>query len=110
MRRKIKPTSAQSLIDRLPPPIAADEPVRPSLLEMNRVRVKPINTRLREGDLLDYYGVKAVVVRVSDCSADLELPRQPRTIVTREGDSKTIMGSSRIVRISPNSELPILNR
>jgi len=98
------------LIDRLPPPPEPSESDRPSLLEMNRVRVVPLNTRLREGDLVDYYGVRARVVRVSDCSADLEMPRQPREITTRDGDTRTVMGGARIERISPNSELPILSR
>lgn len=96
------------LQDRLPQPIEI-ESTRPRLLEMSRAKIKPL-TRLREGDVVDYYGVKAKVVRVSDCSADLELPRRPREIVTRDGESRTVMGGARIERISPNSELPILNR
>jgi hypothetical protein len=98
------------LIDRLPPPPVPSESDRPSLLEMNRVRVVPLNTRLREGDLVDYYGIRARVVRVSDCSADLELPRQPREITTRDGDTRSVLGRPRIERISPNSEIPILSR
>lgn len=96
------------LADRLPQPIEI-ESTRPRLLEMNRVKLKPL-TRLREGDLVDYYGVRARVVRVSDCSADLELPRQPREITTRDGDTRTVMGRARIERISPNSEIPIISR
>lgn len=96
------------LEDRLPQPIEI-ESTRPSLLSMNRTRIKPL-TRLRENDIVDYYGVRAKVVRVSDCSADLEMPRQPREITTRDGDTRTIVGGARIERISPNSELPILNR
>lgn len=96
------------LEDRLPQPIEI-ESTRPSLLSMNKQRIKPF-TRLREGDIVDYYGVRAKVVRVSDCSADLEMPRQPREITTRDGDTRTVMGGARIERISPNSELPILNR
>ena len=96
------------LADRLPQPIEI-ESSRPSLLAMNRVRLKPL-TRLREGDVVDHYGVHARVVRVSDCSADLELPRQAREITTRDGDTRTVLGSPRVVRISPNSELPILSR
>jgi hypothetical protein len=98
------------LIDRLPPPPEPSESDRPSLLAMNRVRVVPLNTRLREGDIIDHYGVRATVVRVSDCSADVELPRQSREITTRDGDSRTVLGSPRVIRISPNSELPILGR
>jgi hypothetical protein len=97
------------LADRLPQPIEI-ESSRPSLLAMNRVRAVPLNTRLREGDVVDHYGVRATVVRVSDCSADVELPRQAREITTRDGDSRTVLGSPRVIRISPNSELPILSR
>lgn len=96
------------LEDRLPQPIEIAS-TRPRLLEMNLAKIKPL-TRLREGDVVDYYGVKARVVRVSDCSADLELPPKAREITTRDGDTRTIMGGTRIERISPNSELPILNR
>jgi len=96
------------LADRLPQPIEI-ESTRPSLLAMNRARIKPL-TRLREGDIVDYYGVRARVVRVSDCSADLELPRQTREITTRFGDTRTVLGGARIERISPNSEIPILSR
>ena len=94
--------------ERLPQPIEI-ESTRPRLLEMNRVKLRPL-TRLREGDLVDYYGVRARVVRVSDCSADLEMPRQPREITTRDGDTRTVLGGARVERISPNSELPILSR
>lgn len=96
------------LWERLPQPIEI-ESTRPRLLEMNRVKLKPL-TRLREGDLVDYYGVHARVIRVSDCSADLEMPRQTREITTRFGDTRTVMGGARIERISPNSELPIISR
>lgn len=108
---RAKPTAVDKsipLADRLPQPVET-ESTRPSLLAMNKVKLKPL-TRLHEGDIVDYYGVKARVVRVSDCSADLELPRQPREITTRDGDTRTVMGGARIERISPNSELPILNR
>jgi hypothetical protein len=98
------------LIDRLPPPPEPSESDRPSLLAMNRVRVVPLNTRLREGDIIDHYGARATVVRVSDCSADIELPRSPRDITTRDGDTRTVLGGARVVRISPNSELPIVTR
>lgn len=106
---RAKPDKSVPLADRLPQPIEV-ESSRPSLLAMNRVRVVPLNTRLREGDIIDHYGVRATVVRVSDCSADVELPRQSREITTRDGDSRTVLGGARIIRISPNSELPILSR
>lgn len=103
-----KPDRSAPLADRLPQPIEI-ESSRPSLLAMNRVKVRPL-TRLREGDVVDYYGVRARVVRVSDCSADLEMPRQTREITTRFGDTRTVLGGPRIERISPNSEIPILSR
>jgi len=103
-----KPDKSVPLWERLPQPIEI-EPSRPSLLAMNRVKLRPL-TRLREGDVVDYYGVRARVVRVSDCSADLEMPRQTREITTRDGDTRTVLGGSRIERISPNSEIPILSR
>ena len=96
------------LWERLPQPIEI-ESTKPRLIDMNRAKIRPM-TRLREGDLVEYYGVQARVVRVSDCSADLEMPRQPREITTSDGVTRTIMGGARIERISPNSELPILKR
>lgn len=110
-RLRAKPAAIDKtvpLADRLPQPIEI-ESSRPSLLAMNRVKLRPL-TRLRMGDVVDYYGVRARVVRVSDCSADLELPRQPREITTRDGDTRTVMGGARIERISPNSEIPIISR
>jgi hypothetical protein len=96
------------LWERLPQPVEI-ESTRPRLLSMNNARIRPM-TRLREGDLVEYYGVRARVVRVSDCSADIELPRSPRDITTRDGDTRTVLGGARVVRISPNSELPIVTR
>ena len=99
---------SRPLWERLPQPIEI-ESTRPRLLDTNRAKIRPM-TRLREGDLVEYYGVQARVVRVSDCSADIELPRSPRDITTRDGDTRTVLGGARVVRISPNSELPIVTR
>lgn len=99
---------SRPLWERLPQPIEI-ESTRPRLLDTNRAKIRPM-TRLREGDLVEYYGVRARVVRVSDCSADIELPRSPRDITTRDGDTRTVLGGARVVRISPNSELPIVTR
>jgi hypothetical protein len=106
--RRAAVDKSRPLWERLPQPIEI-ESTRPRLLDTSRAKIRPM-TRLREGDLVEYYGVQARVVRVSDCSADIELPRSPREITTRDGETRTVLGGARVVRISPNSELPIVTR
>lgn len=103
-----KKVKTLSLAERLPQPEEIPSS-RPSLLSANCVKLRPM-TRLRVGDKVDYYGAVGTIVRVSDCSADVSLPRQPREITTRDGETRTVLGAAQVIRISPNSELPILNR
>ena len=65
-------------------------------------------TYLRQGDLVDYYGVPARVVRVSDCAAELSVPRAPRTFETADGKTVNVTGGMQTIRVSPNSALPLL--
>ena len=66
--------------------------------------------RLRAGDLVAYAGQSCRVVRVTDASAVLAVTRPPRNFTTLFGVAVHIQPEPALVRISPNSEIPILNR
>ena len=66
--------------------------------------------RLRAGDLIDYAGQSCRVVRVTDSSAVVALTRPPRDFTTLFGVAVHIQPKPALVRISANSEVPILNR
>ena len=65
---------------------------------------------LREGDLIEYAGQKCSVIRVSDCAAVVAVTKQPREFVTLFGVRVRIQPKPALVRISSESEVPILNR
>jgi hypothetical protein len=50
------------------------------------------------------------IIRVSDCAAVVAVVQKPRTIVPRFGKPVTIQPAPKLERISPQSEIPILNR
>jgi hypothetical protein len=66
--------------------------------------------RLRAGDLIAYAGQRCRVIRVTDSSAVVAVTRQPREFTTLFGVRVHIQPKPALVRISPNSEVPILNR
>ena len=65
---------------------------------------------LRTGDVAQYAGKPCRVIRVTDCAAVVAVVRKPRTITPRFGKSVTIQPKPKLERISPNSEIEILNR
>jgi hypothetical protein len=65
---------------------------------------------LRAGDVVRYAGQNCRVVRVTESAAVVAVMQKPRTIVPRFGKPVTIQPSPKLERISPNSEIPILNR
>jgi len=65
---------------------------------------------LRAGDLIEYAGQRCRVLRVSDSAAVVEVAQPPRTITPRFSKPVTIQPKPKLERISPNSEIPILNR
>ena len=70
-----------------------------------------INTfTLRAGDLVEYAGQPCQVIRVSESAAVIAVVQKPRTITPRFGKPVTIQPKPKIEHISPNSEIPILNR
>ena len=65
---------------------------------------------LRAGDVIRYAGQNCQVLRVTESSAVVAVVQKPRTIAPRFGRPVTIQPKPKIEHISPNSELPILNR
>ena len=65
---------------------------------------------LRVGDLVEYAGQHCRVIRVNDSAAVVAVIQKPRTITPRFGQPVTIQPAPKLERISPHSEIPILNR
>ena len=65
---------------------------------------------LRAGDIVRYAGQSCRVVRVTESAAVVAVVQKPRTIVPRFGKPVSIQPSPKLERISPNSEIQILNR
>jgi hypothetical protein len=66
--------------------------------------------RLRAGDVVRYGGQSCPVLRVSDCAAVIAMTKPAREFTTVFGVSVRIQPKPILVRLSPNSEIPILNR
>ena len=66
--------------------------------------------RLRVGDVIRLDGKPCHVIRVSECSAVVAVTKQPREFTTLFGVRVRIQPKPALVRISPQSEVPILNR
>ena len=64
----------------------------------------------RAGDIVQYAGRPCRVIRVSESAAVVAVVQKPRTITRRFGRPVTIQPAPKLERISPNSEIPILNR
>lgn len=65
---------------------------------------------LRAGDVIRYAGQNCQVLRVTESSAVVAVVQKPRTITPRFGKPVTIQPKPKLEHISPNSEIPILNR
>jgi len=65
---------------------------------------------LRAGDLVEYAGQPCRVVRVTESAAVVAVTQKARIITPRFGKPVTIQPSPKLERISPQSEIPILNR
>lgn len=65
---------------------------------------------LRAGDVVEYAGQPCRVIRVNESAALVAVIQKPRTITPRFGKPVTIQPKPKLERISPNSEIPILNR
>ena len=65
---------------------------------------------LRPGDLVEYAGQPCRVVRVNESAAVVAVIQKPRTFTPRFGKPVTIQPKPKLERISPQSEIPILDR
>ena len=65
---------------------------------------------LRAGDVIQLDGKPCRVLRVTDCSAVVAVTKLPREFTTLSGVRVRIQPKPALVRICPNSEVPILNR
>ena len=65
---------------------------------------------LRTGDIVQYAGQPCRVIRVSESAAVVAVVQKPRTIKPRFGQPVTIHPAPKLERISPQSEIEILNR
>lgn len=77
---------------------------------MNNSNNGPCGSHLRAGDLVRYAGQTCQVLRVTECAAVIAITRPPREFTTLFGVTVRLQPKPALVRISPNSELPILNR
>ena len=66
--------------------------------------------RLRTGDTVNYAGQPCTVARVTESSAVIAIQQPPRAFTTIFGKLVILQPRPALVRISPNSEIPILNR
>ena len=70
-----------------------------------------INTyTLRAGDVVRYAGQDCQVIRVTESAAVVAVVQKKRIITPRFGMPVTIQPAPKLAHISPNSEIPILNR
>ena len=61
-------------------------------------------------DVVEYAGKPCRVIRVTESAAVVAVVQKPRTITPRFGKPVTIQPAPKHAWISPNSEIPILNR
>jgi hypothetical protein len=66
--------------------------------------------RLQAGDVIQYDGKLCRVLRVNDCAAVLVMNRPMRRFVTRFDRPVCFQPRPALFRLSPNAEVPILNR
>ena len=66
--------------------------------------------RLHAGDLIEYHGQPCPVLRVTECCAVVAVAKPRREFTTLFGKRVSIQPKPALVRISPDSEIPILNR
>ena len=72
--------------------------------------MKTSSFRLRPGDIIRQDGQLCRVVRVTDSSAVVAVPRPARHFTTLFGVAVHIQPKPALVRIDPNSDTQILNR
>jgi len=101
-RERAEAEHARQLAEAAQPALFAPKPTAPAT-ENHRYR-------LRAGDLVNYSGQPCNVVRVNDCAAVVAVKKPAREFTTLFGVRVHIQPKPALVRISPQSEIPILNR
>ena len=87
------------------------DPVDPNQIEFGIIwRLEKYPFRLRAGDVIRYNDRLCRVVRVGECAAVVIMNRQVRDFKTRFDKPVRFQQPPAMFRISPNSEIPILNR
>ena len=66
--------------------------------------------RLRVGDVIEMDGQPCPIVRVTECAAVVAVAQPWREFTTLMGKRVQLQPAPKLVRISPNSDCPILNR
>jgi hypothetical protein len=66
--------------------------------------------RLRPGDVIEMDGKPCPIVRVTESAAVVAVAQPWREFTTLAGKRVQLQPAPKLVRISPNSECPILNR
>ena len=66
--------------------------------------------RLQPGDIIKFEGEPCRVVRVNECAAVIAIRKPARQFTTLGGKTVKFQPSPKTARISPNSEVEILNR
>ena len=66
--------------------------------------------RLQPGDIIKFENQPCRVVRVSESAAVIAIRRPARSFTTLAGKTVQFQPKPRTAYISPNSEVPILNR
>jgi hypothetical protein len=72
--------------------------------------VKTYILPLQPGDIIKFEGEPCRVVRVNDCAAVIAVRRPARQFTTLAGKTVRLQPSPKTVRISPYSQVEILNR
>jgi len=85
------------------------DPMQGELLTGKLGRVQP-SFRLRAGDVIQYAGKLCRVIRVNECAAVLVMNRPVRRFTTRFDRPVCFQPRPALFRLSPNAEVPILNR
>src|SRR5207244_847452 len=70
----------------------------------------PVQCRLRAGDFVLFNGRVCPVIRVTESAAVITVAQHRREFTTLFGKCVSLRPKPRLVRISANSEIPILNR
>ena len=87
------------------------EAAQGSLLSARRAPLKLASPyRLRAGDVIRFENQPCQVLRVGDCAAVIMVAKPPREFITLFGKCVRIQPKPALVRISSNSECPILTR